>query len=93
MSKNIYVDSIMGEWTYDKKKSTKENMYYIRRATVTLHKDNAVVYTDPDDFKDYKVYGEVTLTEVKLVNVQTSNPNYFRGVELLPGTKKDLIIK
>jgi hypothetical protein len=91
--KNCYTDEIMGDWKYDKKGSTKESMCYRRRADIKLHKDFALSYTDPVDFQDYKVYGDVTLTETKLIEVKTSQPSFFRGVELKPESKKDLVIK
>lgn len=93
MKSDFYVDAILGPWKHDKKGSTKETMSWRRNATVKLHRDNAILYTDPEDFKEYKVYGEVTLTEQKLINIATSDMSLFRGVKLTKDTTKDLVIK
>lgn len=93
MKQDYYVDAILGEWKHNKRKSTRDNIYYERQATLKLHKDFAVPYIDPESFKEYKVHGEVTLTEVKLLQIQTSAQNFFRGVELTPNSIKEEIIK
>lgn len=90
MKRDYYVDSVMGEWVHDKKESTKDAIAYKRRAEVKLHKDYAVDWVDPEDFKKYKVHGDVVLTEKKLVNVKTSEPSLFRGLELTPKSVKQL---
>lgn len=91
MKKDYYTDLIMGEWSHDKKESNKANLCYTRRAQVTLHKDFAMTWIDPADFKTYQVFGEVVLTEKKLVDMKTSNQSYFRGVELTDKSQKTLI--
>lgn len=93
MKKDYYTDSILGKWTHDKKASNKENLCYRRQATVTLHKDYAVDWTDPADYKEYNLHGDVILTETKLFNIATSDQNYFRGVELTDKTEKTLKLK
>ena len=93
MKKDFYTDSIMGEWKQDKRKTTKDNLCYKREATIKLHKDHAMAYTDPEDFKDYKVFGDVTLTEQKLVNTNTSAQTFFRGLKLTPTSEKVAVIK
>jgi len=92
MGRDYYIDQIMGEWVYDKKKSTKENLYYKRSAKVELHKDYAMPWTCPDSFKKYKVYGDVVLTETKLVEIKSSNQSFFRGIELTDKSVTDLVI-
>ena len=92
MSKNYYVDSIMGDWVYDKKESDKDNLCYKRQAEVKLHKDYAMDWIDPTDFKKYKIFGDVVLTETKLINVKTSLPSFFRGIELTATSEKKLIV-
>jgi hypothetical protein len=91
--KDYYNDLVMGEWKHDKKKSTKTDLCYARRAEVKLHKDHALPYTDPETFVDYKVHGKIVLTETKLINLKTSAPSFFRGVEFTPDTVKDKVIK
>lgn len=93
MKKDYYVDAIMGEWKQDKRKSNKENLCFKREATIKLHKDFAMLYIDPEDFKEYKVHGDVTLTETKLVSTQTSAQTFFRGLKLTPTSQKDIVIK
>ena len=78
MNKNYYVDAVMGEWKHDKKGSTKDNLCYKRRVEVKLHKDYAMEWIDPSDFKKYKVHGDVVLTETKLIDIKTSLPSFFR---------------
>lgn len=92
MKSDYYVDSIMGDWKHDKKQSNKDNLVYTRRVEVKLHRDNAVVHTDPKDMKKYRVYGDVVLTEKKMVSVKTSLPTLFRGVELTETSNKDEVI-
>jgi hypothetical protein len=92
MNKNYYVDTVMGDWKHDKKKSTKDNLCYTRRAAVKLHKDYAIEWIDPKDTKKYKVFGDVVLTETKLINISTSLPSFFRGVELTDTSEKTLVI-
>lgn len=93
MKTDFYVDSIMGDWRHDKKGSTKEALRYTRKAPVKLHRDYAVAWTDPKDFKEYKVFGDVVLTEQKVMNVATSATSFFRGVELTATTEKAPVIK
>jgi hypothetical protein len=92
MKKDFYVDSIMGSWVHDKRKSNKTNICYTRKAPVTLHKDNALDWTDATDFKQYKVHGDVVLTERKLIELSTSNQSLFRGIELTDKTIKTPVI-
>jgi len=89
---DYYVDAVMGQWAHNKKKTTKENICYTRQAAVKLHKDYAVLWTDPKDFKQYKVHGDVVLTETKLVNLQTSEQSFYRGVELTKTSEKTFVI-
>ncbi len=91
MKKDYYSDMIMGEWKPNKKTTTKESMSFDRRAEVKLHKDYAVEWIDPTDFKKYRVFGDVVLTETKLVNMKTSEQSFFRGVELTKTSEKTLV--
>lgn len=93
MSKDYYVDVIMGEWVHNDKKSTKQNLVYERTAKAKLHKDMAMDYIDPDDFKEYKVHGDVILTEKKLLNIKTGGSSFFRGLKLTDTTIKETKIK
>lgn len=93
MKVDLYVDSVMGDWKHDKKSSNKDNMSFKREAPIKLHKDYAVTWTDPEDFKEYHIWGDVVLTEQKLVDAKTSNQTFFRGVKLTKTTEKKIVIK
>ena len=92
MKKDLYVDQVMGEWSPDKKGSTKDNMSFRRAAPIKLHQEYAVLYVDPTDYKQYRVHGDVVLIETKLVNMRTSDQSFFRGVELTPTSIKTLVV-
>jgi len=89
---DYYVDSIMGEWTHNKKRSDKKIICYSRRAEVKLHKDRAMKWTDPETFVEYKVSGPIVLTEEKMLSIATSQVSYFRGLELTDKTEKEKVI-
>lgn len=91
MKSDYYVDAVLGKWVHNKKKSNKEHLCYTRSAKVTLHKDYAMDYVDPEDYKKYKVHGEVVLNETKLIDIETSNQNFFRGLELTKDSVKTLV--
>ena len=82
-----YTDKVLGEWHFDKKATTKDTLCYERRATMTLHKDHAQPYVDPESFKSQRVHGEVILIERKQINKQNSATVMFRAIELTPRTK------
>jgi len=77
-----YTDKILGEWKQDKKNSKKNIFSYKRSATITLARDYALDWIDPETFKKKRVYGEVTLVEHKSINALNSNINYSRNLEL-----------
>jgi len=90
MKADYYVDSILGEWKPNKKKSTKDALCFTRSAKVVLHKDHAM--NNPND-PDNMVHGEIILEETKLVNLKDSKQTFFRGLKTTKGTIKTPIIK
>ena len=82
MNIDIYTDRVLGKWAFDKANSKKDKFCYKRSGTITLHKDHYQLWTNPLTFKKHKVYGEVILTETKLIDKIDSSEGIFRGLEM-----------
>lgn len=89
--KDIYIDSILGEWKLVKK--TKKELLYERRAQIKLHESNKIPYTDPKDFKEYNIWGDVVLIHGKVHDIETGIQSLFKSVELTGTTAKSVLIK
>ena len=75
---NIFCDSILGSWNPDKKQTNKEFHAWSRTKQLKLDEQYCQDYYDPETKKLQKIFGEVILLEVKLVNKKTSEMSYSR---------------
>lgn len=82
----LFTDKVMGDWVFDKKSQKKPQFMYTREALITLHKDHAQDYVDPETKKLQRVYGEIVLKETKLIDKESSRVDFFQSIEMTPGT-------
>ena len=94
MKADYYVDSVLGDWAWDKKdRKHKGFLVYRRQADVNLHKDHCMPHTDPITNNKFWVHGEVILRQTKYVEKETSKVSYMRELILTENSVKIPVIE
>ncbi len=78
---NPFTEQVMGDWKFDKKSSSGDTLWWVRKAEINLAEVYAQDYIDPKSMKAMKIFGEVILLEKKAVSKVTSASSMFRSVE------------
>ena len=88
-----FCDSVLGEFSPDKKNTDKDNYAFSRSGSLLIAEEYAQPWIDPVTFEKKMIFGNVDLKEVRLISKKDGSASYTRHIDpsLKGGKIKNII--